>query len=65
MVICSDTPSNMLKMKNMAMSRYLNSLNALRPSASASDFFSPLLSTGQLGSVRQYAARMMLNIPEV
>ena len=40
LVICNDTPSNIEKMKKIAIFFCLNSANAFKPRASTNDFFS-------------------------
>lgn len=51
LVICSDTPRSMEKMKNKAIFFCLNNAKARSPSASTTLFFSLPRLTGQLGSV--------------
>ena len=53
-VICNDTPSNIEKMKKIAIFFCLNSANAFKPRASTSDFFSPPAAVGHEGSVKAY-----------
>lgn len=52
LVICRLTPRSIEKQKKMAIFFCLSRAKARSPSASATDFFSPLLTTGQWGSVK-------------
>ena len=53
LVIWRDTPSSIEKMKKMAISFFLNNVNALRPKMSTKEGVSPdALLTGQAGNVR-------------
>ena len=62
-VICSDTPSSIEKMKNMAMRRSRKSVKARSPSASTTPRLAEWPAMGHCGSVKAYTASTMPMTP--
>ena len=65
LVIWSETPRNIEKIKNNAICLSLNSLNASSPSVCTNDFFPALLLVGHFVSVSEYNAKIILKTPDV
>src|SRR5690606_30592132 len=64
LVICSETPKNIEKIKKIANFLSLNKLNAFSPNASYKVRFSPELVTATFGSVNEYKKSKIPKTPE-